>query len=358
MRGRQKKFNIVLLSINIAILLICAVLFAVIMSLKKSYSMENAAKLWSSDVFVYSQISAYLTPDAGMDIMSVYNMRSAVESKLKENSIVKDESTDEDGRLWIDSSSGECSLTVTGNNGSCETAAMGTWGDFFTFHPEPLLSGSYYSNEDVNFDRIILDKECSWQLFGAVDTAGMTVTINNMTFHVAGVVDTPDNERDRLAYGDKPRVYIPFEAMQILSPDTKMTAYEVCIPEIVKDFGSSIMEDIKPAGDDQCIITDQSGRFDVIGLFKKFGDLPQMAMSDKGLRYPWFENRARGAELIAGVLTGVMVYMLIIPAVSLVYGLFMIVKLLGMLCHALWNIFDRRYQKRIAKAYYKTHPRV
>lgn len=357
MHGRHKKFNIILLCINLLLLLIFAVLYGIIYSLSSRYSPDNAKRLWDSDTYDYSQISLYLTPRSGLDIMSVYSLRSSINAKLKENSIVK-EDQDSDGRLWIDSSSGECDLTVNGNNISCNVTATGTWGDYFIFHPEMLLSGSYYGNEDINFDRVILDKECSWQLFGAIDTAGMTVTINNMTFHVAAVVDTSDNDRDKMAYGDKPRIYIPFEAMKILDPNAAITAYEVCIPNIVKDFAYTLMTEVNPASENDSKIIDQTGRFDIIRLFQNFGNIPQMVMVDTNLSYPWFENRIRGAEIIARILAGISVYILIVPAISIIYGLYLIVKLFGFIGRAIVAKADRAYQKRISAVYYKHHPKT
>lgn len=357
MHGRHKKLNIAILCINIVLLLIFAVLYGTIYSLNTRYSPDNAKRLWDNDTYSYSQISLYLTPSSGLDIMSVYSLRSEINSKLKENSVQKaDENSD--GRLWIDSSCGECSFTVTGNTGSCEAAASGTWGDYFIFHPETLLSGSYYNNDDINFDRVILDKQCSWQLFGAIDTAGMTVKINDMNFYVAAVVDTSENERDIAAYGSKPRIYMPFEAMKILNPDAVITSYEVCLPNVVKDFAYTVMQDVNPAPESSSIIIDQTGRFGLIKLFTGFGDIPKSVMIDKNLSYPWFENRIRGAEIIAKIMAGFAVYILIIPAISVVYGIFLIVKLIGAGARAIAAKADRAYQKKISAAYYRKHPRT
>ena len=47
----------------------------------------------------------------------------------------------------------------------------------FLFHPLPLRSGSYISNRDFTYDRVVLDEELSWALFGSYDVAGQTVWI-------------------------------------------------------------------------------------------------------------------------------------------------------------------------------------
>lgn len=357
MHDRHKKFNIILLCINIVLLLVFAVLYGVIYSLGSRYSSENAKRLWDNDTYSYSQISLYMTPQSGLDIMSVYSLRSEIDRKLKDNSVQKDDSN-QDGRLWIDSSSGESTFTITGNTGTCEVTASGTWGDYFIFHPEALLSGSYYSNDDINFDRVILDKQCSWQIFGAIDTAGMAVTINGMNFYVAAVVDTSENERDIAAYGSKPRIYMPFEAMKILDQNAVITAYEVCLPNVVKDFAYTLMTEVNPAPESNSAVIDQTGRFGIIKLFKGFDTIPESVMINTNLSYPWFENRIRGAEIIAKILAGICVYTLIVPAISAVYAIFVIVKLIGKGVKAVAERIDRSYQKKISAAYYKKHPRT
>lgn len=354
MGERLKKFKIILLCINIALLAVFAVLYGVISSLGSRYSSDSAKQLWDSDDRSYAQISLYLTPENGLDIMSVYSLRKSIDEKLVENSVTNDKKNQK-GRLWIDAGSGECSTTVTGNMGSCDVTVSGTMGDYFIFHPEKLLSGSYYTDDDINIDRVILDKQCSWQIFGAVDTAGMSVTVGGKVFYVAAVVDSPDSGRDLTAYGSRPRIYMPFSSLKELNDQAVMTSYEVCMPNIVKDFAYTVMTDINPADENSSVVIDQSGRFDIVKLFKGFGSIPESVMITANLKYPWYENRTRSAEIIAKILAGPAIYILIIPAVSLVYALFLLAKLAGRGIRAVKSKADRAYQKRISEAYYKKH---
>ncbi len=355
MHGKLKKTNIIIAAVNAVLLIIFAVLFGIISSLGRNYSADNAKKLWDNDAYSYSQLSLFLPPDEGLDIMSLYALRQSIEEKLEENSVKADENSPT-GRFWIDCASGEYTAQVTGNTGSCEASVTGTAGDYFIFHPESLLNGSYYSSDDINFDRVIIDKQCSWQIFGAIDTAGLPVTIGGKVFYIAAVVDTPENERDIAAYGNMPRIYMPYEALQIINPGARMTSYEACLPDAVKGFAENIISEVNPSPG-KGIIIDQSDRFGLITLFKGFSKIPENAMITNNLSYPWYENRTRGAEIIAQILAGPAVYILIIPAVSLVYAIYMLCRLAGKGARAVGRKAENAYQKRISEAYYKKHPR-
>ena len=70
-----------------------------------------------------------------------------------------------------------------------------------------------------------------------------------------------DNEVDKTAYGTKPRVYMPYESLKQLNDSFVLTSYEVCLPNIVKDYAYGVMKDINTAPEDSSVLIDQTGRF-------------------------------------------------------------------------------------------------
>lgn len=351
--SRLKKFNIILAALNGVLIITAGLLIGKTVSLKNEYSSDNAKKAWDGEKYSYSQISVFLPTDNSLDILGVYSMRQSVEEKLKENSVTSDKDNPE-GRLWIDCASGESSLSLSGSLGSCTAAVTGTFGDYFIFHPEKLMSGSYYSDDDINIDRVILDRECSWQLFGSMDTVGMPVNIGNKVFYVAGVVESPDSKIDKAAYGDTPRVYMPFESLKAFNESSALSCYEVCLPNVVKDYAYTVMKDLSPAGENS-VVVDQSGRFGLIKLISGSSEISESVMIKTKMALPWYENRLRSAELSARLAAAPIPYLLIIPAVSLVYALFMLTKLAGRGARAIKDKAEERYQKKISDIYYKKH---
>lgn len=349
--SRLKKLNIILAAVNAALLIAAGLFTAHTASLKREYMADSAKQAWDGGKYSYSQISLFFPKESSQDILGIYSLRRSVEEKLKEGSLTKAEDNPS-GRLWIDCAGGEGLLSLSGSLGGCTAAVTGTFGDYFVFHPEKLMSGSYYTSDDINIDRIILDRECSWQLFGSMDTVGMPVNIGNKVFYVAGVVESPDKESDRLAYGITPRAYMPFESLKAFDDSVLLNSYEVCLPNAVKDYAFTMMKELNPAGDSG-IIVDQSGRFDIVRLVKGVSELPQSVMMNSGIRLPWYENRIRSAELSARLAAAPVPYLLIIPALSLVYALFMLTKLMGKGIRAVRDKAEDRYQKKISEIYYK-----
>lgn len=350
--SKMKKWGIILLVLNALLLAVFGVIYAYIAAVREEYSSDNAKQIWDNDKYSYSQVSVFLNSQNGLTDMDVYSLRKRVEDKLEEDSVLNAEDNPS-GRLWIDCASGETAMTVMGELGNCDAMVTGTFGDYFIFHPEKILYGSYYTTDDINYDRIIIDKECSWQLFGAINTVGMPVTVGSKILYVAAVTEVYTDEYDKYAYGSRPRAYMPFETLKSLNGGTVMTAYEVCIPNIVKDYAYTVMTDINPADEFSSAVVDQSGRFDLIKLASGHKDIRKSVMAKSSLNYPWFENRVRGGEINARFLAAPAVCVLIVPAVSLVYGIFMLVKLAGRGVKAVRQRAEKSYQKKISEEYYK-----
>ena len=351
--SRLKKFNIIVAAVNAALLIAAAMFIGEVSSLNRKYAADSAKQAWDGEKYSYSQISLFLPKESSLDVLGVYSLRKAAEEKLKESSLTK-AADNPSGRLWLDCASGESSLNLSGKLGNCTAAVTGTIGDYFIFHPEKIMFGSYYTGDDINNDRIIIDKECSWQLFGSMDTVGMPVNIGNKVFYVAAVVESPEGGIERTAYGTVPRAYMPFESLKGFDDSVLLNCYEACLPNAVKDYAYKVMTEINPAGENG-IIVDQSGRFGLIKLIKGVSEIPESVMVREGIRFPWFENTIRSAELSARLAAAPVPYLLIIPAVSLIYALFMLTKLAGRGIRAIRDKAEEKYQKKISEIYYSKH---
>lgn len=325
----RRKINIAVLIINILILVVFGLSYAAVESLRSDYGCDNAKRQWDGGKYEYAEIAVYYSESSGIGTDDIRTAQSAIDTALSDNSLSLDE--DSDGRLWIDSyySEGD-TFTLNGTSGSCTAAVSATSGDFFVFHPLTVLYGSYYSDEDLNFDRIIIDRECSWQLFGALDTVGMTVTVGDKTLYVAAVVASADDDLEKAAYGTTPKAYVPYDCMKMLNGGAvPITAYEVCIPEPVSDFALGVMEDCAPGSESDRIMVDRSGRFDIAELSEKYKTVFEDMMVQNAIKLPWFENTARAAQFKAVLIMGPSVRMLIAVLISAIYGIYLLVKHIG-----------------------------
>ena len=92
-------------------------------------------------------------------------------------------------------------------------------------------------------DRVVLDETLAWQLFGGFDVAGLTIQINGQPFQVAGVVRRESDFASKEAYLDGARLFLSYSAMAALDENSKITCYEIVLPDPITGFGLSTVSD-------------------------------------------------------------------------------------------------------------------
>ena len=261
---------------------------------------------------------------------------AAAQDEFVQNSIfapepdAQDPGADTSARLYADAYSGSTQLSVSGKSpGSVTVTAIGVGGDYFLFHPLQLLSGGYVSDEDYMADRVVLDAQTAFNLFGSSDVAGMEVTINGKTFPIAGVVKSEDDFATAAALdagaeassdptgvqsASKAMIYMSYAALNAMA-ELPIDCYEIVLPDPVSGFAKKLMTEKFPVGEGA--IVQNTGRFSLSGLISVIGKFGKRVMTTNGVIYPYWENAARMAEsyaallLILGTLFGLM------PAVCL-----------------------------------------
>ena len=298
---------------------------------------QSAADVWrggSGERF--AQVSAFLPVNGRIDLDTIRSFRVTLEDAFVQNSIfapepdAQDPGADTSARLYADAYSGSTQLSVSGKPpGSVTVTAIGVGGDYFLFHPLQLLSGGYVSDEDYMADRVVLDAQTAFNLFGSSDVAGMEVTINGKTFPIAGVVKSEDDFATAAALdagaeaasdptgvqsASKAMIYMSYAALNAMA-ELPIDCYEIVLPDPVSGFAKKLMTEKFPVGEG--VIVQNTGRFSLSGLISVIGKFGKRVMTTNGVIYPYWENAARMAEsyaallLILGTLFGLM------PAVCL-----------------------------------------
>lgn len=357
-KGSSMKTEIkVLIAVNVLILIFTACTLLRINYLKEHYALDGAASSWGNGSVKYTQESVYFSGSEGKSEVDAFMLRRQMEKTLKDQAALSDDAA---GRQWIDCAYAETETSIYNGRVYTDVIATGVWGDYFVFHPEELLYGSYFSESDPNIDIIVLDDLASWNMFGSMDTVGREVLINGRNYRIRGVVRAPDiqDRIARTAYGVKPHVYVPYQAMKDFSPYSALSVYEYCIPEKVRDFGRIVAEEVFKTQYDKGNTVEQSKRFDLIELVKGVRDIPTTAMRISTFAYPWSENTVRAAELEARILAFPTALLLIITACSTVALMFAAAKGMGAIAKRIYAFFDAQREKRLKKLYAKTHPTV
>ena len=323
------KKHIILIIVNIALLLAYVILTLFAHKQTKGlYSQQEAAR-WENGKMSYAQVSAFISPGRQTGAEELASVRSAIATKLTKDSYGESKTG---GRVWIDGYSGEVQAAIRKDTNTLNVTAVGVGGNFFQFHPMELLSGSYISDEDLNQDRVVVDENLAWALYGSNDIVGMQLWMNNTIYTVAGVVKVPEDGLEKLAYGNSNRIYLPYDQLKIQQAALSITCYEVVLPNPISNyayyavrsaFGFSEEEEEQldqqqnPLIFDNVEILENTNRFELVPMFTKLKQWRLRSMRTSSVGYPYWENIARSVEDEEIIFLIFRILVLIFPVVCL-----------------------------------------
>ena len=314
--------------VGFGILAIAGVLLSVLISvISHSLPSQHGAKRYSGDGEKYAQISAFYTSEATINETNINNYRSSFQKSLEEASI---KSKYADARLWIDCYSGKIKTKVTKDNSTVDVSMIGVGGDFFMLHPVTMIKGYYFSNNEVTKDRVLIDKDVSWKLFGSTDVVGLSIQVGSKTCLVAGVFELPKDKAYKNAVGKTPIIIAPFEFLnQTDGEGAKINCYEVVLPNPVSGFAKQMaLKNIAgvdlstKAGSETDVeelnvqILENTNRFSLVRLIQVGKNFGTRTMHKNLIEYPFWENVARAKEDLAVILLLVAFLLLLFPAIA------------------------------------------
>ncbi len=272
----------------------------------------------------FAQIACYLPVGQEKSPNEIYQFRQSLNGKFQEQSL----EAPENGSLYVDAYSAVASLSAEGPHGSAQVQAIAVGGDFFYFHPMELKSGSYFSDDDLMDDLVLLDEDMAWRLFGGSDLVGMDMTINGEHFIVSGVVAREDDFATRAAYSGEPGLFMSYSALERLQggdADGTINCYEIVLPDPISGYALGVVKDGFPVG--QGDVVENSDRYAAGKLFSVLKSFGQRSMRVNGVIYPYWENAARLTEDYAAGLMLLAILLAICPVTfALVIGIREIIR--------------------------------
>ena len=285
---------------------------------------SDAAARWTAEdsPHTYAQISVCYGDDRAFNLETLYMRRAELEKSLTENAVAPE---NDRARLYLDCYSGETQATLSTSRTDISARITAAGGNFFFFHPAELICGSYFSEDGELPYTVVLDDNAAWQLFGALDVAGMEVTICGQPFRITGVVKAPRDALSVSAYGDEVRAYVNYVGMRLAAGIDRITDYEILLQNPIKNFArDSVMTAFSVQKDDPGVkISDSTTRFGFETLTDQIPDFFSRAMRTDSVIPPWWENLARVAEYKAVAwaaftsVTGILSAVLLIVFLSL-----------------------------------------
>ena len=283
---------------------------------------QNAVSGWQSESGGrFAQLSVFINNGSGIDFNEVRRMRADIDKKLTENSLAAEK---EGARIYFDGFS--CSafkLNVTTMSESyapnVEANTIVTGGDFFRFHPLELLSGCYYSDDDLMQDRVVIDETLAWQLFGSSNVSGMAVSIGGKIFNVAGVVKSEQDKASQYVLDSKPYMYISYGGIKLIQEAPEITCYEAVLPNPVKGLAKTMLTGVLSVSEEEYTLVENTERYSIPKIFKAAFDGGKRAVVDRAVVYPYWENAARITEENAADVLTAMTVLLCVPIITVLY---------------------------------------
>lgn len=284
---KQKLFA----ALNVLLLILSLLCLGAARLLTRVPDAQQAAERWRGENDQpFSQVSCFLAEQEKLSLDQVYQFRQNLQTSLHEAALDLDTET----ALFEDAWSTTGKVSVRSALGSGEASAIAVGGSFFNFHPLRLLSGSYLTESDLMKDRVLLDEDLAWLLFGGNDLQGMEMTVNGQRFIVGGVIERENDFASRKAYTAGMGLYMSFEAFAQLNETAGVSCYELVAAEPVEGFVRSAVEKSFPIGAGE--IVENSARYTLRGLLRVIGGFGTRSMQTLGVIYPYWENAARLLE--------------------------------------------------------------
>lgn len=262
---------------------------------------QNAAYRWSKEGGV-SQISCFFSVNAGVSQDRIRQFEHSIDAALVDASVTL-ESENPSARLWADAYSADGQLSISSEKATVEADAIGIGGDFFLFHPLKLLSGAYFSGNDLMQDYCVIDQDAAWQLFGSNDVAGMTVYIGGVPHIVTGVVKRDTDRLHKAAGLDSTLVYVSLQTLETLGRSNGINHYEILMPNPVTGFAYQYVKENLGSSEKEAEVVENTSRYSLLSRLKLIPQFGCRSMNGKAIIYPYWENVARGYEDILAVIT-------------------------------------------------------
>ncbi len=351
------------------ILVLCALLCLIFLNhdFMKLYAQQAGIRFSDKDT-KYSQISVFMDADKRKVKSDLSAIRTSyVKSLRNEGYIDKDQSIggDSDKNPFLDAYSLEKDLDIKRSGSTYSVTAVIVGGDYFTFHPLPLKEGSYFSEEDVDKHRIVIDENLAWMIFGSNDVSGMEVYIDNHIYTIAGISEVDKDDAYKYSAGSKNRIYIPFDTYEkdLKKPaqtsnsdsDTnndstnkgnegyevddslKITTYEALLPNPIQSYALNTVKTafgVSTDSSDETTenmlsfdnieIVDNSARYNFFVIMSNIEKMLYDRMKTNSLVYPFWENQGRYMEGRCAVVYCIVILLLICPVISLFVFIFKI----------------------------------
>lgn len=295
LRGRYRK--------GFLIFVICVLLFLLSttgawLTTKNLYD-QQATVRWADKAEDFAQISCFYPISMELSDFGYLSLHHNVEEALINASMTAEV---QDADLFADAYSVTGKMNLSTENAAKEVNVIGVSDSFFLFHPVQLLNGSYFDENMIMKDGVILDEETAFLLYGSDDVVGMPVYIGDIPYYIRGVAVRDDSYFARKAGLSQPVCFVSVDTLKTHGTIEGSYTYEVVMPEPVEGFAKDAVTTALNDTEQKIDVVENSSRFSFDAKKEIVLDFGVRSMSRNSILYPYWENIARAAEDICGLL--------------------------------------------------------
>lgn len=281
-----------MLATGVLLALVIGILALVLNGAKKKLLDQTFVNRWS-DGKEFAQVSLFFSPRQYVTDEEIREYRYEIENGYKQKGEVAAFAPEEGAPNLVDAYTACTAMTLHTDFGTKTFDTFCVGGDFFLFHPLQILSGNFFSEDDLMYDYILLDEEAAWELFGGTDVAGKKVEWNDKELVVAGVYKRKSGSLETLAAGNsEPKVFVPYELFKYEEVKPSVTCYELLGPNPIKNFAMDVVNEIQLFPDDSYKRIENSSRFSYAHYYELLKNRKSREMRTDDIPYPYWENIA------------------------------------------------------------------
>lgn len=286
-----KYYRIICIVLVILFLTVALVMNGLIKKGINSLEDQNFYKRWD-EKGRFAQISYFIKSEYAYGSDNIAELEYNLEKNINTEGI----ETEEGSKLFVDCYSGKSNVSISNDSKRMDVNCIAVGGDFFYFHPIKMISGNYFSGDDIMKDGIVIDEQTAWQLFGSSDVAGREVYFGDRAIYIKGVYEREDNKIYSYARGNEPEIFISFELLEEMGFYTPITTLELCIPNPVDNFAAELANKVVSIDASSCEMIENSERFTVESLWNVNKNRKYRAMQNNDVLFPYWEKVARYEE--------------------------------------------------------------
>lgn len=272
---------------------------------------QQLAIHWSQEQS-YAQLSTFFSRYLNISKQEIQLAEEGIQQVLEQNGI-----DSESEQNWISAYSVQDTLAVSGEKTTKSMQAIGVGGNFFSFHPFLLKSGTWFDTNHTYM--VVLNEKAAWELFGSFDIEGMELQVEGDIYSVSGVIQQEKSPFLEKTGAYESQIYLSYDRIKQYRPETGITCYEVIMPNPIRDFALNTLKKQPIFVGANTELVQNTDRFSFKRRIQQLSNFFSRTMKTDEICYPFWENEVRAWEEVWDILLVIQCIWIVIGGITFLW---------------------------------------